>query len=103
MNEKNETLCVGLFGTCDKSTWRDPFIAKYKELGINYFNPVVEDWTPGCLVEEKQHFENDQVLLFPILDESYGQGRGSKARETSWAWLQYTRTEESRRHWQNNG
>ena len=42
--EQNNTLCVGLFGTCDKSTWRDPFMAKYKELGINYFNPVVEDW-----------------------------------------------------------
>ncbi len=41
---------VFLGGTCNESTWRDRLI---KLLKINYFNPVVKDWTPkkpepGC-------------------------------------------------------
>lgn len=33
---------VFLGGTCNESTWRDKLI---KMLKINYFNPVVPDWT----------------------------------------------------------
>ena len=40
---------VFLGGTCNESTWRDDLI---KALKINYFNPVVEDWTPDCQQEE---------------------------------------------------
>ncbi len=36
---------VFLGGTCNESTWRDRVI---KDLKIDYFNPVVEDWTPEC-------------------------------------------------------
>jgi hypothetical protein len=68
------SITVGLFGTCDNSKWREPFIAEYEAEGINYFNPVVEDWNPGCVPIEKEHFESDEILLFPILAESYGQG-----------------------------
>lgn len=39
-------LCVGLFGTCGRSKWRNPFMEKYKELGIKFFNPQVDDWKP---------------------------------------------------------
>jgi hypothetical protein len=40
---------VFLGGTCNGSTWRDNLI---KKLEIDYFNPVVEDWTPECQTEE---------------------------------------------------
>ena len=40
---------VFLGGTCNGSTWRDKLIPM---LTVNYFNPVVEDWTPECQKEE---------------------------------------------------
>ena len=42
---------VFLGGTCNESTWRDELIPKLK---INYFNPVVKDWTPECQAEEER-------------------------------------------------
>jgi len=49
-----------LGGTCNESTWRDKLI---KKLDIDYFNPVVEDWTPECMDEEiKQRKSCDYVL-----------------------------------------
>ena len=51
---------VFLGGTCNGSKWRDKLI---KLLKIDYFNPVVEDWTPECMEEEiKQRNESDFVL-----------------------------------------
>lgn len=40
---------VFLGGTCNESTWRDELIPLLK---IDYFNPVVDDWTPECMEEE---------------------------------------------------
>jgi hypothetical protein len=67
-------LCIGLFGTCDKNRWRDPFMAKYDELGISYFNPMVDDWNPGMVPLEAQHLAEDEVIFFPILGWSYAEG-----------------------------
>ena len=66
--------CIGLFGTCGGSKWRDPFMAKYQELGIEYYNPQVPNWTPDCAVEEAEHLASDQIILFPITDETYATG-----------------------------
>lgn len=47
-------------GTCNESTWRADLIPN---LEIDYFNPVVDDWTPECMrEEEKQRKECDYVL-----------------------------------------
>lgn len=43
---------VFLGGTCAESTWRDDLIGV---LGVSYFNPVVDDWTPKC--QENEEFE----------------------------------------------
>ena len=67
-------LCVGLFGTCGGSTWRDPFMDKYDELGIEYFNPKVEDWDPSMAEVEADHLATDQIILFPITSETYASG-----------------------------
>lgn len=51
---------VFLGGTCNESTWRDKLISM---LSIEYFNPVVDDWTPECIEEEiKQRQECDYCL-----------------------------------------
>lgn len=51
---------VFLGGTCNGSNWRNKIIS---ELKIDYFNPVVDDWTPECQAEEiKQRAECDFVL-----------------------------------------
>ncbi|MDR2540524.1 MAG: nucleoside 2-deoxyribosyltransferase domain-containing protein [Candidatus Peribacteria bacterium] len=65
---------IGLFGTCGASTWRDAFMAKYQELGIEYFNPQKDDWKPEDAENEAEHLASDQIILFPITDETYGMG-----------------------------
>ena len=40
---------VFLGGTCNETTWRDELIHM---LEIDYFDPVVDDWTPECMAEE---------------------------------------------------
>lgn len=54
---------IFLGGTCNKSTWRQVVIDK---LIIDYFNPVVDNWTPECQAEElKQRIECD-ICLYVI-------------------------------------
>ena len=36
---------VFLGGTCGGSTWRNQIIPMLEKAGINYFDPVVSDWT----------------------------------------------------------
>ncbi len=68
--------CVGLFGTCGNSRWRDVFIQRYAQEGITYFNPQVEAGTghAGLVDAENQHFVEDAIILFPVTDETTGQG-----------------------------
>lgn len=68
------SICIGLFGTCDNVRWRDSFMKRYDELGIQYFNPMVDNWHPGMVPLEAQHLAEDEVILFPILKDSYGLG-----------------------------
>ena len=42
---------VFLGGTCAESKWREKLIPL---LQCDYFNPVVEDWTPECQVNEER-------------------------------------------------
>lgn len=44
-----KTKRIFLGGTCNGSTWRNELIP---HLPCEYFNPVVEDWTPDCIVIE---------------------------------------------------
>lgn len=50
---------VFLGGTCNGSTWRESLIPV---LSVDYFNPVVDDWTPDCQQEE----ENQKNLFCNI-------------------------------------
>lgn len=66
--------CIGLFGTCGASTWRDRFMRLYRDAGVRYFNPQVENWTAECADIEAAHLKRDEIILFPVTDETYGTG-----------------------------
>lgn len=66
--------CIGLFGTCGKSSWRDRFIEIYEIEHIEYFNPQVPDWKPEFAEVEAEHLASDQIVLFPVTKETYGMG-----------------------------
>lgn len=58
---------VFLGGTCADTDWRNELIPLLK---VDYFNPVVDDWTPDCIHEEnsqKYHFCN--VHLYVITND----------------------------------
>lgn len=54
---------VFLGGTCNGSTWRDKLIPMLK---IDYFNPVVPNWTEECYQEELRQRENCDYCLYVI-------------------------------------
>lgn len=60
---------VFLGGTCNGSTWRDDLIPL---LTIDYFNPVVEDWTPECMEEEVRQREECDYCLYVITPKMTG-------------------------------
>lgn len=47
---------------------------RYGELGIQFFNPQVEDWKPEDAEAEADHLAEDAIILFPITGETYGTG-----------------------------
>jgi len=60
---------VFLGGTCADSKWREKLIPKLK---INYFNPVVEDWTEDCQKEEIKQRKICDFCLYTISSEMKG-------------------------------
>ena len=61
-----------LGGTCNNSTWRDEGISKLDATKVTYFNPVVKDWTPECMVIEKAKRESCDYCLYVITSEMTG-------------------------------
>ena len=78
MSSGSSDICIGLFGTCGGSQWREPFKAKYVEAGllpeINFFDPQKPDWKAEDAVIEAGHLANDRVIVFPITNETYAEG-----------------------------
>ena len=82
----HKAITVGLFGTCDNIPWREEkFIPLYEERGIQYYNPVLENWSEllelsrqgkcaNPTEEENYYLNNAEIILFPILKESLGSG-----------------------------
>lgn len=73
-DDNSGDVTIGLFGTCGGSAWRDPFMRAYAERGIPFFNPQVEDWRPELAEREAWHLVHDELLLFPVTDETYAVG-----------------------------
>jgi len=60
---------VFLGGTCNGSRWREQLIPL---LTLDYFNPVVEDWTPECQERELRERENADLVLYTITPQMTG-------------------------------
>jgi len=64
---------VFLGGTCAETTWRDELIPYLEKFGIEYFNPVVKDWTPECQqIEEEEKNHKCNIHLYVITKEMMG-------------------------------
>jgi hypothetical protein len=74
------TFTVGLFGTCGQSTWRTAFIKSLNENNIKFYNPQLGEgeWTADRADEfvqiENYNLKNNELILFPITDETTAQG-----------------------------
>ena len=60
---------VFLGGTCNGSTWRDTLIPFLK---IDFFNPVVPDWTEECYQEELRQRESCDICVYVITPKMTG-------------------------------
>lgn len=60
---------VFLGGTCNETAWRSELIPM---LNIDYFNPVVDDWTPDCIDIENGEKQICDFNLFVITKEMTG-------------------------------
>jgi len=61
---------IFLGGTCNGSTWRDELITKLNT--YDYFNPIVADWTPECMVEELRQREIAEYVVYVITPRMTG-------------------------------
>ena len=60
---------VFLGGTCNNSNWRNNLIDK---LEIDYFNPVVDNWTENDYKNELRERENSDFCLYVITPKMTG-------------------------------
>ena len=60
---------VFLGGTCNNSQWRN-WITPL--LRVDYFNPVVDDWTPECQAREIKEREICDICLYTITPKMTG-------------------------------
>jgi len=60
---------VYLGGTCNQSRWRDELIDM---IDIDYYNPIVDNWTERCQEEEIRQQQLCDYLLYVITPEMTG-------------------------------
>lgn len=60
---------VFLGGTCNQSRWRARMIPM---LAVDFFNPVVSDWTPEAMREELRQRQECAVCLYVITPKMTG-------------------------------
>jgi hypothetical protein len=63
---------VFLGGTCNESTWRNRMMIYLYDDGLQYFNPVVDDWTPDCMKEELEQRGLCDFCLYTITPKMTG-------------------------------
>ena len=63
---------VFLGGTCNESTWRNELIPLLEKVGVEYFNPVVDNWTLECQEEEYHQKEICDIHLYLITKKMKG-------------------------------
>lgn len=67
-------IIVGMFGTCESSLWRNPFLEAFKQQGIDFFNPNLGpgEWTPAFEPIEAENLATNEIILLPVTNESFG-------------------------------
>jgi hypothetical protein len=74
--DKQMKACVGLFGTCGGSMWREIYKKALSERGIECYDPQVmpethgREWQPSDMELEREHLQNDIVLMFKVTGET---------------------------------
>jgi len=63
---------IFLGGTCNGSIWRDVIMPMFLKKGIEYFNPVVDDWTEDCQTEEERQKKICPFHLYVITPKMTG-------------------------------
>ena len=67
----NKRIFLG--GTCAGNDWRPEFIHHIQGSDVEYFNPVVEDWTPECqAIEEEEKNRKCNIHLYVLTPEMQG-------------------------------
>lgn len=69
VEQKNSVSKVFLGGTCNNTTWREELISMLK---IDYFNPVVDDWTEEAQKEEVRQRKLCDYVLYTITPKMTG-------------------------------
>ena len=57
---------IFLGGTCNNSTWRNKLIPILEKYHIQYFNPIVDDWTEECVKIENEEKDICDCHLYVI-------------------------------------
>lgn len=66
-------MTIFLGGTCNESSWRDELMPMLEDAGFEYFNPVVDDWTPDFIAIENQiKSKQDTIELYVITSQMTG-------------------------------
>lgn len=63
---------VFLGGTCNESTWRNRMMIYLYEAGLEYYNPVVNDWTEDDVANEILQRESCDFCLYAITPKMTG-------------------------------
>lgn len=81
---------IFLGGTCADTTWRDEFIKEIEPFGVQYFNPVVKDWTPECqAIEEDEKNNKCDCHLYVITKEMMGTYSIAEIINSAWQAVVY--------------
>jgi len=93
MSKNQNTNRIFLGGTCAETTWRDELMPLLNDAGIEYFNPVVEDWTPECqAIEEDEKNNKCNVHLYVITKEMMGTYSIAEIINSAWQAVLYGTT-----------
>ena len=81
---------IFLGGTCADTTWREEFIKEIEGSGIEYFNPVVKDWTLECQESEEEEKNNKcDTHLYVITKEMMGTYSIAEIINSAWQAVVY--------------
>ena len=84
---------IFLGGTCADTTWREELMPILENNHIEYFNPVVKDWTLECqVIEEDEKNNKCDIHLYVITKEMMGTYSIAEIINSAWQAVVYGTT-----------